>query len=98
MFDNCTELREVFPNGVKEGHWAYEDQHDRDNDGYACETPGKEAEAATKPASTVQASTTTREQLPLTGPGEVTAIGAFVVIMGLVALVAFRRRKVHFRA
>lgn len=36
-FKNCTELRKVYPNGVKEGHPAYSPKHDRDGDGYACE-------------------------------------------------------------
>lgn len=37
MFANCTEMREYYPNGVKEGHPAYESKHDRDKDGWACE-------------------------------------------------------------
>jgi competence protein ComEC len=36
-FNNCTELRTVYPNGVKKGHVAYASKHDRDNDGWACE-------------------------------------------------------------
>lgn len=36
-FKNCTELRKVYPGGVKRGHPAYEKKHDRDGDGYACE-------------------------------------------------------------
>ncbi|RIN23617.1 DNA-binding protein [Staphylococcus succinus] len=36
-FPNCTALREVYPNGVPQGHSAYEPKHDRDKDGYACE-------------------------------------------------------------
>ncbi|WP_442637843.1 thermonuclease family protein [Rossellomorea marisflavi] len=36
-FANCTELREVYPNGVPKGHQAYEEKMDRDKDGYACE-------------------------------------------------------------
>lgn len=36
-FKNCTELREVFPNGVHRGHEAYQSKMDRDNDGHACE-------------------------------------------------------------
>ena len=34
---NCTLFREVYPNGVPEGHPAYESKHDRDKDGWACE-------------------------------------------------------------
>ncbi|MET3109647.1 thermonuclease family protein [Salinicoccus halitifaciens] len=37
-FANCTELREVFPDGVASDHPAYQPQMDRDNDGHACET------------------------------------------------------------
>ncbi|SIT85637.1 thermonuclease family protein [Edaphobacillus lindanitolerans] len=36
-FNNCTELRKVYPEGVKKGHPAYESKMDRDNDGVACE-------------------------------------------------------------
>ncbi|MEK4029282.1 S-layer homology domain-containing protein [Pseudobacillus sp. FSL P4-0506] len=36
-FQNCTEMRKVYPDGVKKGHPAYESKHDRDNDGWACE-------------------------------------------------------------
>lgn len=36
-FANCTELRKVYPNGVPEGHAAYQSKMDRDKDGYACE-------------------------------------------------------------
>lgn len=36
-FKNCTELREVYPNGVEKGHPAYQAKMDRDNDGWACE-------------------------------------------------------------
>ena len=36
-YKNCTLLREVYPNGVPEGHPAYESKHDRDKDGWACE-------------------------------------------------------------
>lgn len=36
-FANCTELREVYPDGVQKGHPAYDTKHDRDNDGWACE-------------------------------------------------------------
>ncbi|SPU38252.1 metallo-beta-lactamase [Lysinibacillus capsici] len=36
-YKNCTELRKVYPQGVKDGHQAYEAQHDADNDGWACE-------------------------------------------------------------
>lgn len=36
-FQNCTELTKVYPNGVPEGHPAYQAKMDRDKDGYACE-------------------------------------------------------------
>ncbi|MCG7344184.1 thermonuclease family protein [Sporosarcina sp. ACRSL] len=36
-FKNCTELRKKYPNGVPEGHAAYQPKMDRDKDGYACE-------------------------------------------------------------
>ena len=36
-YKNCTLLREVYPNGVPQGHPAYESKHDRDKDGWACE-------------------------------------------------------------
>jgi micrococcal nuclease len=36
-FQNCTELRAVYPDGVPAGHPAYDSKHDRDKDNYACE-------------------------------------------------------------
>lgn len=36
-FKNCTELRKVYPNGVKKGHPAYQAKMDRDKDNFACE-------------------------------------------------------------
>ncbi|MCC4723471.1 thermonuclease family protein [Salinicoccus sp. RF5] len=36
-FQNCAELREVYPEGVPEGHPAYTLQMDGDRDGMACE-------------------------------------------------------------
>lgn len=36
-YQNCTELRKVYPNGVPKDHPAYASKHDRDNDGWACE-------------------------------------------------------------
>lgn len=36
-FQNCTEMRKVYPNGVSSDHPAYAAKHDRDNDGWACE-------------------------------------------------------------
>lgn len=37
FFQNCTELRKKYPNGVPQGHPAYQPKMDRDKDGYACE-------------------------------------------------------------
>ncbi len=36
-FQNCTELRKVYPKGVPAGHPAYQPKMDRDKDGWACE-------------------------------------------------------------
>ncbi|WP_153730894.1 thermonuclease family protein [Sporosarcina obsidiansis] len=36
-FKNCTELREVYPEGVTKGHSAYAKHLDRNQDGRACE-------------------------------------------------------------
>ncbi len=36
-FQNCTELRKYYPNGVPKSHPAYQAKMDRDKDGYACE-------------------------------------------------------------
>ncbi|WP_044338087.1 thermonuclease family protein [Rossellomorea aquimaris] len=36
-FQNCTELRKKYPNGVASDHPAYASKHDRDKDNYACE-------------------------------------------------------------
>ena len=37
-FENCTELRRVYPDGVPKGHPAYRPDMDRDKDDWACET------------------------------------------------------------
>ncbi|WP_442600289.1 thermonuclease family protein [Neobacillus sp. D3-1R] len=37
VFQNCTELRKVYPNGVPSNHPAYQAKMDRDKDKYACE-------------------------------------------------------------
>jgi hypothetical protein len=37
-YRNCTALRRAHPGGVPAGHPAYERKHDRDRDGFACET------------------------------------------------------------
>ncbi|MDI7744006.1 S-layer homology domain-containing protein [Lysinibacillus fusiformis] len=36
-YKNCTEMRKDYPNGVQKGHPAYDEKHDRDGDGWACE-------------------------------------------------------------
>jgi micrococcal nuclease len=36
-YQNCTELRKVYPEGVPSNHPAYASKHDRDKDGWACE-------------------------------------------------------------
>ncbi|WP_233212263.1 thermonuclease family protein [Sporosarcina sp. P16b] len=36
-FQNCTELRKTYPNGVPSSHPAYQPKMDRDKDGFACE-------------------------------------------------------------
>ncbi|WP_018392440.1 thermonuclease family protein [Bacillus sp. 37MA] len=36
-YQNCTELRKVYPAGVASDHPAYESKHDRDKDNWACE-------------------------------------------------------------
>ncbi|KXH86890.1 thermonuclease family protein [Sporosarcina sp. HYO08] len=37
VFQNCTELRKKYPNGVEKGHPAYSEKMDGDKDGFACE-------------------------------------------------------------
>ncbi|MEI2664028.1 excalibur calcium-binding domain-containing protein [Rossellomorea sp. LJF3] len=36
-YQNCTELRKVYPDGVPADHPAYARKHDRDKDDWACE-------------------------------------------------------------
>ncbi|KAA0547010.1 nuclease [Bacillus sp. BGMRC 2118] len=36
-YQNCTELRKVYPDGVPSTHPAYASKHDRDKDNWACE-------------------------------------------------------------
>lgn len=49
LYNNCTELRVVFPNGVALGHPAYESKHDVDNDGWACEPSEDNNNKVTQP-------------------------------------------------
>lgn len=101
-YQNCTELRKDFPYGVKVGHPAYASKHDRDDDGYACETPGREGEAAVRPVkesstgTKVESGNGTGNQLPQTGPGEVGALGAAVLVVGMVVALIARRRRTRF--
>ncbi|GAB3060574.1 thermonuclease family protein [Salinicoccus sesuvii] len=37
IFDNCTHLKGTYPDGVPQGHPAYQPKMDRDKDGWACE-------------------------------------------------------------
>ncbi len=37
FYQNCTELRKVYPDGVPSDHPAYASKHDRDKDDWACE-------------------------------------------------------------
>lgn len=97
-YSNCTELNQVHEFGVQAGHPDYRPSLDRDNDGVACEQQGKESQSAEAPAVRVQTEAGNSTSLPQTGPGEVTAIGALVIVFGAVVALAFRRRKVHFRA
>ncbi len=101
-FANCTEAYKAHVADIKKGDPNYAKKLDRDNDGVGCEredapgwfTPAKEANAGTgvkKPADP-------GNELPLTGPGEVTAIGALVLLMGAAVLGSFKRRRVRFTA
>ncbi|WP_239454244.1 thermonuclease family protein [Bacillus suaedaesalsae] len=36
-YQNCTELRKIYPDGVPSTHPAYSSKHDRDKDNWACE-------------------------------------------------------------
>lgn len=36
MYNNCTEMRKDYPNGVQKDHPAYDEKQDRDGDGWAC--------------------------------------------------------------
>lgn len=86
------------------GDPAYAPKLDRDNDGVACErdqapagfTPRTQPTPQPSTSATVQAGTEAR--LPQTGPGEVTAAGALVVVMGAVVVLAFKRRRTRFTA
>lgn len=37
IFANCTQLKRVYPRGVRQGHQSYQKRFDRDGDGHACE-------------------------------------------------------------
>jgi LPXTG-motif cell wall-anchored protein len=104
-YTNCKALNLDFPYGVAQGHPAYKSGLDRDHDHVACEQPGgKPAQAPTPTKATTHSTGTAVQagagnaQLPKTGPGEVTAIGTLVMVFGVVAVMAFRRRKIRFSA
>ena len=40
-FERCDDLKQYYPEGVPEGHPAYQPKLDRDQDGWACEPPGR---------------------------------------------------------
>lgn len=78
---------------------------DRDGDGVACET--KDAPAGFVKAPATHTGTVTPKgnalhgdngTLPKTGPGSILLAGLLIVLVGVVALVGLRRRRVRFAA
>lgn len=115
-YANCTELRKDHPNGVPASDPDYQENLDRDHDGWACETSGgggtkptptktvtSSPKATPSPSRTKETGTAvgkkdSSDNLPQTGPGEVTAVGAIIVMLGAVGVLLFRRRKTRFIA
>jgi LPXTG-motif cell wall-anchored protein len=101
-FANCTEAYAHGYANIQKGSAQYAVKLDSDRDGVACENPPAGFKAAPAPARTKESSTGTKAQsvgnphLPQTGPGEVTAVGAVLVLLGVVATMAFRRRRTRF--
>ena len=98
-FSNCDEAYAAGRANIPEGDPAYAKHLDRDGDGLGCDKPP----ANFKPAPVAEATTGTKVQssadrLPQTGPGEVTAAGAILLLIGAVTTLALRRRRTRFVA
>jgi LPXTG-motif cell wall-anchored protein len=98
-FDNCTQAYQAGRANIPQGDPAYAIKLDRDHDGVACEKPP----ANFRPAAGTQAGTSTSTglptagQLPKTGPGtELGAAAAALLVLGVLTVALFRRRRTRF--
>jgi LPXTG-motif cell wall-anchored protein len=99
-YPNCDAAYAAGYSNIPKSSPNYSAKLDRDKDGIACDNPPagfvarKETETST--GTKVENGAGTGDRLPQTGPGEVTAIGAIVLAMGAVVVMAFRRRRTRF--
>lgn len=91
-FSTCTEAYAAGYANIPKSSPNYAAKLDRDHDGIACDQPP----AGFTPHT--QAGTATSERLPQTGPGEVGAAGALVLVVGVAAVAVMRRRRTRFVA
>lgn len=97
-FANCDAAYAAGRADIPRGDAMYAAKLDRDDDGIACETANAPAGFKPAPAAVEQASVQDIGRLPQTGPGEVTAIGGGLLLLGAVIAVGVRRRRVRFSA
>jgi LPXTG-motif cell wall-anchored protein len=100
-FDNCTQAYNAGYANILKGDPHYVAKLDRDKDGIACERPpaGSETSPPTQTSTTVPTAPGTGNQLPTTGPAIGFAVGGLaLLLLGIVTLVLFRRRRDRFTA
>ncbi len=100
-FDNCTQAYTAGRADILRGDPQYGTHLDRDGDGVACEV--KDAPdgflprpAPGKPATDTSTTTGQPDQLPQTGPGEITIAGGLLLAAGAAAVIVMRRRRTRF--
>lgn len=101
-FNNCDEAYAAGYANIPRSSPLYAKKLDRDQDGFACDKPpaGFTPHKATETSTGTQVhNSVDNGTLPLTGPGQVGALGALTLVIGAVTVVLVRRRrKVRFVA
>ncbi len=94
-FDNCTQAYQAGRSNIPRGDPDYAPKLDRDNDGVACDNPPPGFKPATQTGT--ETSTGTGNELPLTGPAAELGIGGgALLVIGLIVVLAVRRRRTWF--